>query len=60
MEQDPAETVSMLRFILAYFAVKLAAAGALTFYALNVDGEPPVSSTVIMIVAIGIAVFWFA
>ena len=49
----------MLRYIAAYFAVKLAAAGALLLYAMNFDGEPSIPSTGITIIAVALSVGWF-
>ncbi|MDQ0565667.1 hypothetical protein QOZ97_001177 [Qipengyuania citrea] len=49
----------MLRYIAAYFAVKLAAAGALLLYAMNFDGEPSIPSTGITIIAVALSVGWW-
>lgn len=60
MEDHDFEPTSMLRYVAAFFAMKLAAAGALLLYALNFDGDPPISSTVITIIAVALPIGWFA
>lgn len=60
MEHEPFEPVPMLRYVLAFFAVKLAAAGGLLLYALNVEADPPVSSIVILVIAVSVPILWFA
>lgn len=60
MDNNDFEPTSMLRYIAAFFAVKLAAAGALLLYAFNFDGDPPISSTVITIIAVTLPIGWFA
>lgn len=55
-----AQPVSMLRYVLAFAATKVAVAGALLIYVLNVDGDAPVSPMVITIIAISLPIAWFA
>ena len=50
----------MLRYVAVFFAVKLAAGAALVVYAFNFDGDPPISSTVITILAVVLPIGWFA
>ena len=60
MSIEPDKPVSMLRYVAIYFLVKLAAAGILIVYTHNFDDDPPISSTVIVIVALALAIGWFA
>ena len=54
------EPISMLRYIAAYFAVKLAAVFALILYIFNFDGELPISSMLITFIAVTLPIAWFA
>ena len=60
MEHEAFDPVPMLKFVSAFFAVKLVAAGAILLYALNIESEPPISSTVITMIAVWVPILWFA
>jgi hypothetical protein len=59
--QDPnSEPVPMLRFVLAFFAMKVLAASGLAIYAIATGAdESPISPTPITIAAVGAALLWF-
>lgn len=60
MDQRTDEPISMLRYVLAYFGIRLAASGVLIAYALASESEPPDISTAITILAVSAPIFWFA
>ncbi|WP_150125030.1 hypothetical protein [Tsuneonella mangrovi] len=59
MTTDRPKSVSMLRFNFAFWLVEITAAGAAGLYTLKTGNEPPITSTPIMIIAIGLALLWY-
>src|SRR5678815_3817822 len=60
MESRNFEPISVLRFVLAFLAVKLVTGSGFALYKLATDDEPSISSTPITIAAVGIAMLWYA
>ena len=60
MENSGSKSVSMIRFVLAFLAVKVVAMAGSMLYSLATDATISVPATVVTIVAASIAMAWYA
>ncbi len=59
MKEDSCGPVPMTRFVMAFLGVEILAGIALVIYTLATGKEPPNLSTPILILSVGLAVYWF-